>query len=238
MGLGKQIQIYGDSIMKGVQLDTASERYYLPKENSFALFQEEYPLDIHNNSKFGCTIEKGCQQLEKALNKGLSCDMVLLEYGGNDCDYDWEKVAENPEKEHLPHTEIHTFEKVYRKMLSMLKARGVTPILMSLPPIDAEKYLNWICRTGLSRENILKWLGDVQMIYRFQELYSNTVVKIARETNTLLIDVRSVFLDKHNFKNLICEDGIHPNQEGQKLMKQIFEEFTNNYLNGTTPAFA
>jgi lysophospholipase L1-like esterase len=132
MDLAKQIQIYGDSIMKGVQLDTASERYYLPKENNLSLFQEEYPLDIRNNSKFGCTIEKGCQQLQKALNKDSACDMVLLEYGGNDCDYDWAKVAENPEKEHLPHTDIHTFEKVYRKMLSMLKEHGVTPIMMSL----------------------------------------------------------------------------------------------------------
>ena len=236
MDLAKQIQIYGDSIMKGVQLDTASERYYLPKENNFTVFQEEYPLDIHNNSKFGCTIEKGCQQLQKALDKDLACDMVLLEYGGNDCDYDWAKVAENPEKEHLPHTDIHTFEKVYRKMLSMLKEHGLTPIMMSLPPVDGEKYLNWICHNGLNRENILKFLGDVQMIYRFQELYSNAAVKIARETNTLLIDVRSVFLDKRNFKDLICEDGIHPNEEGHKLMKRVFEEFTKNYLSGATTA--
>lgn len=232
MGLVKQIQIYGDSIMKGIQLDAACERYYLPKENNIAVFQEEYPLSIHNNSKFGCTIEKGCRQLQKSLDSGLACDMVLLEYGGNDCDYDWEQVAANPEKDHKPHTDIHTFEKVYRKMLSMLKEHAITPIVMNLPPVDAEKYLNWICRDGLSRENILKWLGDVQMIYRFQELYSSAAVKIARETNTPLIDVRSAFLDKHSFKDLICEDGIHPNQQGHELIKQECEKFTSQYLRG------
>lgn len=234
MNFGKKIQIYGDSIMKGVQLDTASERYFQPNENNFTAFQEEYPFDIHNNSKFGCTVEKGCRQLQKSLDKGLLCDMVLLEYGGNDCDYDWAKVAESPEKEHLPHTDIHTFQKVYREMISMLKTHGITPIIMNLPPIDSEKYLNWICHKGLSRSNIIKWLGDVHMIYRFQELYSNIAAKIAWETNTLLVDVRSAFLDKHNFKELICDDGIHPNQAGHQLIHQVFDEFTANYLNSCT----
>ena len=70
------------------------------------------------------------------------------------------------------------------------------------------------------------------MIYRFQELYSQAAEKVARDTGTLLIDVRSVFLDKHNFRELICEDGIHPSEEGHRLIRNTFREFAGRYFSG------
>lgn len=68
------------------------------------------------------------------------------------------------------------------------------------------------------------------MIYRFQELYSDTVVRIAHETNTMLVDVRSSFLNKRNFSELLCEDGIHPTEQGYNLIKQTFFEFASNSI--------
>ncbi len=235
MKLVQSIQIFGDSVMKGVQLDAAKGRYYTPKVSGVELFAEEFPFSIRNNAKFGCTIDKGYRQLEKSLERGLDCDTVLLEYGGNDCDYNWQEVAADPEKEHLPHTPLKLFEETYRKMLRLLRDHKVLPVMMNLPPIDAEKYLAWICRDGLNRENILAWLGDAQMIYRFQELYSQTAEKLARDTGTLLVDVRSAFLDKHNFKELICEDGIHPSEDGHRLIRDTFREFAEQYFSGKMP---
>ena len=119
-------------------------------------------------------------------------------------------------------------------MLTTLKDPAIQPSLMSLPPMDAEKYLSWITRAGLNRENILKCLGDTQMIYRFQELYSHTIMMLAYETKSLFVDVRAAFLDKHNYKDLLCDDGIHPNEEGHQLIKQVFSQFADAYLNGRT----
>jgi lysophospholipase L1-like esterase len=92
-------------------------------------------------------------------------------------------------------------------------------VLLTLPPIDSRRYLRFICRDGLSRENILRWLGDVDAIYRWQEKYSAMVGAIAAEEGLRVIDLRGCFLrDGHSPEELLCEDGIHPSRLGQSLI--------------------
>lgn len=93
----KQIQIYGDSVMRGVILGE-DNRYCFSKGGKIDAFMQEFPVDIQNKSSFGCTVVKGCQLLEKGLKKqeAAPCDMILVEYGGNDCDFNWEEVAAEP----------------------------------------------------------------------------------------------------------------------------------------------
>ena len=66
-----------------------------------------------------------------------------------------------------------------KEMLDTLRQKGVKPVMMTLPPIDAARYLAHICRDGLSREAIMSWLREVQMIYRHQELYSDAAARLA-----------------------------------------------------------
>ncbi|MDP4152790.1 MAG: SGNH/GDSL hydrolase family protein [Bacillota bacterium] len=224
----KHIAVYGDSILKGVMLDPGSDHYYLAKQNNIKCIESLIPVTVQNNSKFGCTIEKGYRLLINALDSGLNCDVALLEFGGNDSDFNWAEVSNCPEDEHLPHTPLQVFEDTYYKMIKSVRDRGIIPLLMSLPPVDAEKYFTWLSK-GLNKDAILKWLGDVQMIYRFQELYSSTVTRIARETGCLFVDVRSRFLDHCNFKNLLCDDGLHPNEAGHSLIRGAFVDFAASY---------
>ena len=123
---------------------------------------------------------------------------------------------------------LSVFKECITDMVKALRQNGIKPILVNLPPIHSGKYFNWITRTGLSKEKILSWLGgDIQLIYRHQELYSNVVTRIAIQTKTLLIDVRSYFLDTHNYSQLLCDDGIHPSESGHKLIYKAFcEELT------------
>ena len=123
MGLLHKIQIYGDSILKGIELDY-TEKYIVPKESGWQYLEEEYPLAIVNRAKFGCTITKGLDQLSKALSKGLTCDAVVLEYGGNDCDYHWPDISANPHGEHLPNTPLPLFISSCREMIHLLKKRN------------------------------------------------------------------------------------------------------------------
>lgn len=222
------IEVYGDSILKGVLLDKTTLRYSTIKNSVIDYLSSKMPFCIKNNARFGYTIKKGYSQLERDLEKGLNCDAVVLEYGGNDCDFDWKIISDNPDIKCDPKTKLDEFENTYIDMINKLKAKSITPILTSLPPINAEKYIDWICRGGLNKDNIIRWLGDVQMIYRFQELYSRTIESIARKTGSLYIDLRAAFLDKHNFSDLICEDGIHPNEEGHKLIANTFYSFASN----------
>lgn len=113
-------------------------------------------------------------------------------------------------------------------MIREVKSHGIIPVITNLPPIDANKYIKWICRKGLNEDNIKKWLGSVDRIYKYQELYAQAVQNIALEESCHLIDVRSEFLQQKDVSQCLCEDGIHPNLRGHQLIYNAFSNFANN----------
>lgn len=218
------VRIYGDSLMKGTVLG-ADNRYRAMMDGYLARFRERFRVLTENRSRFGSTVERGRRTLEKDAALGLRCDYALLEFGGNDCNFDWAQISRNPHAQHLPATPLDLFRRTYRAMLDLLRGFSVRPLLMTLPPIDAERYLAFLAHKGNSKENILHWLGDVNMIYRYHETYSNAVAQIAVEERVPLVDVRAYFLDKRPFRDLICLDGLHPSPSGYDLIAQAFEDF-------------
>lgn len=223
------IRIFGDSILKRVVYNESENRYkMLPIEdvNELGL---RLGLEIENSTIFGCTVSKGMQLLKRALKKEFSYDYVLLEFGGNDCDFLWEEVSLRPTESHLPKTPLPLFRDTLKSMITLLISKGIEPVLTTLPPIDSERYLTHICRGGINRENILYWLEDIKSIERFQELYSLQIAKIALETNTRLIDIRSGFLTRKDCGSLICEDGIHPNETGHALILNLLADYRERH---------
>ena len=117
-------------------------------------------------------------------------------------------------------------------MIDALVKNGIVPLLTTLPPLNHERYLSWICRNGLCRESILRFLGDSHHIYRHHERYSLEISKLAIENDCLIVDVRSAFLDQRDYKELLCSDGIHPNGKGQMLIRETFMAFADKYMPG------
>ncbi len=224
------IGVWGDSLLAGVVLDEKAGRYSILENNVAASLAKKIGITIKNNSKFGCTAPKGMKFLTRALETDAEFSAAILEYGGNDCDFDWAQVAAAPDQEHTPKTPLDEFSKCYADMITSVRAKGIEPVLVSLPPLDAERYFDWITRNGLSRENILKWLGDVQHIYRWHERYSNAVSSLARKYNCHFVDIRDAFLSVHLPGELMCADGIHPNQKGHALMEQVFLEYAHQFV--------
>lgn len=218
----RKIGIWGDSVLKGVVFDEARGAYKLLADGCAEQAARVLHIPILNKSRFGCTIDKGMRQLERSLGEGLDCDLVLLEYGGNDCDFDWAEVSADPSLPHQPHTSLATFKETYREMIRMLRQHQIEPLLMSLPPIDGERYFEFIVSKGLDRQNILQFLGDVQKIYRHQESYSLAVTGLAASERCRYAPVREAFLAARDCPGLICADGIHPNERGHLLMQQVF----------------
>lgn len=221
--ISKSIRIYGDSVMRGTLLDGGTKRY---KFNSSFLedFKNMFKLAVSNRAKFGCTVTKGFEYLKEDILAGLDADAALLEYGGNDCDFNWGEIAQRPDITHQPHTPPEIFAATLKQMIGELRQKNVQPVIMSLPPINSERYFDWFTRGGLDRANILKWLGDLELIYRHQELYSLTATRIALESGCRYVDVRSYFLAERNVPAYLCEDGIHPNEKGYELIKRAFIE--------------
>ncbi|MGI6004098.1 MAG: SGNH/GDSL hydrolase family protein [Christensenellales bacterium] len=211
------VYIFGDSLAKGVLLDDATGRYKPGRIIDMAEFERSLGVKIYNESMFGCTIQKGCERLKKRLGGGAACDTVLLEFGGNDCDFNWAQVAEAPLEPHEPKTPLPLFKQTYLEIIEYLQPLGVRVILLVPPPIDSRRYLSWITRNGLSEERILQFLGEVQRIDHHQQLYALAVMQVAYQSGCDLVDLRSPFLDKPLLPYL-CRDGIHLNARGQELV--------------------
>jgi acyl-CoA thioesterase I len=223
--------VSGDSISKGVIYDEDNEKYVILENNYVALVQIKLKGIIYNTSRFGNTLIKGIGKLKNDILKN-DPKIVFIEYGGNDCDFNWNEIAINPDKNHQPKTDLHLFEKSLIETINSLKDKAITPVLMTLPPLDADRYFKWVSKNNpLSESNILKWLGSITKIYWWQERYSSAISMIAEKTKTKLIDIRGAFLQYPDFTEFICKDGIHPNYEGHRLIANKITEYISLYYN-------
>ena len=224
-----KVEIFGDSILKGIQVNPRNKRYYVNNNIDVDMIQERFSLNIINRSKFGCTVTKGKVILDKFLNQKQNCAAILMDFGGNDCDFDWKSISNNPDADHEPNTPINSFVKIYTSIVDKIRDKCIRPVMTNLPPLEPQRYFDCLSK-GLNKCNVLRWLEGISTIYRYQELYSRAVEDIARNTGALLIDLRGAFLKERHLGRFLCEDGIHPNTEGQRLITQEFEKFCTAVL--------
>lgn len=219
----KVVSVYGDSLLKGVSL--VGNRYVVCAEKT-AAFARARGIAVLNRSCFGATVEKGLRRLDRDIaDRAPLGDWTVLEFGGNDCDFDWSQVAADPQGEHSCKVPPERFSALMRTAVEKVRAAGGKPLLTTLPPIDPERYLDWVCRTGLSRENIMQWLGDMNAIYRWQELYANLIRSLSETMGVPLVDLRDAFLMRRRMDGLLCDDGIHPTARGHELILSAFDDF-------------
>ncbi len=219
--MNQAICIWGDSIAKGVIFDHQRNRYAIAKENLGKQIAQVLGCSVTNLSKFGSTVTDGLARFEKQKESLPEWEAVLMNFGGNDSDFLWPEISAAPDELHKPKTSIDVFEQTYLKLIDSVKDRGITPMLLNLPPVDHARYFSWISR-DLNADNILKWLGGTsEFIYRWHEQYSIAVQKIAQSANVKLIDIRSAFLERRDYCDFLCADGIHPNEQGHSMISQI-----------------
>ena len=218
------ITAFGDSVLKGVIYENA---HYKVTDASFQKICEEYfGITIENKAKFGSTIAKGERVFERNLEliKNSDGKYVVLEFGGNDCDFNWKEVSEDPDRKHLPMSTIEHFIATYTEIISEIKKQGKIPVLLSLPPIDSKRYFQHISK-GLSAENIMKWMReDKQYITNWHERYNIEIFKLAIANEVPVVDITSIFLEKKNYSQYLCADGIHPNVKGHRLIAEAIKQ--------------
>lgn len=226
----QEVCLFGDSIARGVVLD--AQGTYKPIKECFAvLAAKELGFALINKARFGCTITKGREIIEHFLDRiGTQVRrLAFLEFGGNDCDFRWDQISADPKAEHLPATPPRHFFRMYGEAIQQLREKGLRPVLMTLPPLDAERYFVWFTRTGLDQKAILGWLGDVQFIYRWHESYSNAVWEIGETWQVPVVDIRRAFLEQRHYSRFLCKDGIHPNAEGHRLITSEIITFAKEH---------
>lgn len=213
-----RVELYGDSIGKGVIYNPERGRYTLARDRVTNLLQAAFPLDIRNHSVMGATTTDGLNTI--VTEPGAPGSVAVIEFGGNDCDLHWDEVAKAPDAVHEARVPLPLFRAQLKRIVSRARELGMRPLLITPPPLDAKRYFAWVSK-GLNAKAILRYLGDVHYIYRWQEGYAAAVQAIARELRCPLLDFRSALLSVRNLKDLLCIDGIHPNEDGHRALADI-----------------
>ncbi len=186
------IALFGDSIGRGVSWDEERGRYAVLKEGFDKLMEAEGAARILNRSRFGATAAEGLLDFE--AETALEADAL-----------------------HPPKTGLEAFEEILTRFVKKVRERNMLPILVTPPPLVTERFVPWVSR-GLDEGAILRYLGDIHHVYRWQEQYALAVHRAARHAQCLLFDVRAWFLRERDLGSLYCVDGMHPNAKGHRLI--------------------
>lgn len=222
----KKIIAFGDSVIEGVILDDArcskdNVRYMFLDNNFARQCEKRLDMEIENYGKFGGTVTAGAGLMDRHLSEICRSKYTILGFGGNDSDFNWQEIADNPADKHHPRTDIRTFSLAYKSLVDKVRHLGSRPLILSLAPLDAERYFRHITRgmDAYGRSNVLNWLGGgTDAITNWHEMYNLQVFKLGMALNVPVIDITSAFLFKKDFSEYLCMDGIHPNEKGHRLI--------------------
>ncbi len=227
----KKVSVFGDSIFKGVQYDRNSGRYVVGNGRGLDGIAERAGYSVQNFSKFGCTVTKAWNYLQRMFPK-IDADLVFMDFGGNDCDFDWKAISESPLNIHRPNTEYYEFVGTYNKMVDYILSKRRMPVLATLAPVQADQYVEYVVsRNNLDRRSINKWLGgDVERLEHLQQVYSDAIKGIASRMDIPFMDIRAAFLESGDAASLMCSDGIHPNDRGRAVIDGCFASFLDDFI--------
>ena len=220
----KLITVLGDSIARGLMYDSASSRYTVYPD-TYASKLKNLGYSLKNLARVGGTIDNALEMFDKCEKQPGG--RLAVELGGNDSDLNWREVAENPDIYHEAKIPLKEFGEKLGRLISLARKNELRPIVVTPLPVVAERYVKWISR-GLNADNILRYLGSYEYIYRWQERYALEALKTALATDTEVFDLRSQFLYQRDFADFMCEDGIHPNPAGHALIAQAVSNYALN----------
>ncbi len=225
----KKLLIYGDSILRGITYSEEAKKHKLCTGYKLPTLAA-LGYDVINHSRMGATVDRGLDMFEYTIAECDKDSTIIFDFGGNDCDFDWAAISADPLSHHRPHTEEPKFRALYADMLDKAFKTGAEVYMCNLVPLMPDRYLSFISKDR-SRENILSWLGDITMLYRYQEHYNTVVEEIARTSGCPMIDLRTDFLLSHRCASLLSLDGIHPSEEGHDLIESLLrEKIAKNFI--------
>ncbi|MCI5990793.1 MAG: SGNH/GDSL hydrolase family protein [Candidatus Cryptobacteroides sp.] len=231
----KIIVSFGDSVMKGIVTESeksceSGQMRYVISENSFtSICEKRLGARISNFGRFGNTVRRGLRDVRRHFMQVEGAQYALLEFGGNDSNHNWKAISENPDGDFTPDTEPAEFIEGYKELLETVRSGKCCPVILSLPPIDPVKFFRNISRdfTPVQVRNVLEWLGGtVNPISNWHEMYNLELYRLAASSNVPVIDITTCFLSRRNYSDYLCEDGMHPNEEGHKLISDAILSFS------------
>jgi lysophospholipase L1-like esterase len=220
-----KVILFGGSISQGIVYNPNRNRYQLLKSCFGNQLQEQLKGQVLKRGRIGNSLKQAMTRFKKDV-LDEEPDFVIIEFGGNDSDFDWEQVAQAPFRSHQPKVELREFEALLRELIQTLNKHEITPIIFRLLPASAEQYIHWLTKEApAKRVSILQYLGSIQNLADLHLSYDAVIRKVAQETHTHTIDIRKKMLHEKDFLKYFCVDGIHPNAEGHDFFADIILDF-------------
>ena len=228
LSIKTKITVFGDSIGKGIVTDGG--KLEVVQQSAVGLFEDKYQLKVDNRSSYGQSLKRIMQRglIDKYIEELDTSvrNVAVLELGGNDADFNWKEVASSPSEPHFPKTPLKEFSALYAESVKKLKGAGVKVVACTIVPIDSKRFFNRVIGGITDKQKVLDFFkGDFNTIHRHQEMFNNEILKNAYMAGLSVIDLRREFLDSIEFENLMCQVGIHPNQNGHSRMFGAIDEF-------------
>ena len=186
--------LFGDSILAGTG---ASQRELACSKLIKSLIRVPVSLRGRNWN----TSQDGLDRLEEDVLSQKQYSHVLILFGNNDS----RLIA--PSQHMVPLEQFHV------NMLTMvrkIKANGQWPMLCNLQLLDENLFSTTFPEADKYRESM--GIG----ISALHQLYSDEIKKIADESDAAFVDIRSPL--KKSKENTIALDGMHPNDQGHKII--------------------
>jgi isoamyl acetate esterase len=223
-----KIVCFGDSITKGVtyikgRLRIVKENYPSILQN---LFSESAAADVTvvNKGVFNDNSDLLVTRLDRDV-LSEEPDYAIIGIGGNDCNFNWGEVAENPEKEHEATVPLDRYLDNVKNMVLRIKEGGITPVVLTLPPLDPVRYYKAI--STAYDKSISHWISICGGIEHWHGLYNRSLNNLIEELDVFKIDIRTAIKNAGDLSALISDDGIHLTREGYKEMSgAIFDNLT------------
>lgn len=224
-----KICLFGDSVSKGIIYDNNKKRY--TKGNSFIKqFCNKNNIELDDNSRFGCTIEKAKEMVLRRIDSLKNYDYILLMLGGNDCNFNWEAVAKTPNNDHKSKLSPDEFKENYIELINIIKKYNNHIVIFNMIPVVGQMYLNYL-GSSYGKEELLTFLKCSETIEHYNEMFNYVLYDISRICQVEIIDVRSCLLWIRDLSKYYSIDGIHPNQVGYDFIFKNIESNLSNVLN-------
>lgn len=166
--------------------------------------------------------------LDRRLKNVHEGDTVVLEYGGNYCEFDWAAIAAHPDVDHLPAVNFGQFREFYHSAIGKCLAKGARVVLLTLPTLLPQRYFDFVSR-NLDRDNILHWLGnDACSLSHWNEQYNEEILSLAAQYQLPVIDINPTFLRHHYLEDCYAINGMHPNNIGHSFIAELVAEWERN----------
>lgn len=232
-----KIVCFGDSLTRGVsylkgRVRIIKDNYPTFLQSFFSLNQEE--TIVVNKGVFNDNSGLLISRLEKdvILEKP---NYVLINIGGNDCNFKWEEVAKFPEEMHEPIVPVAEYVNNIKNIINQVKEYNITPIILTLPPLDPVRYYEFIA--SKYGHAVSHWISRCGGIEHWHGIYNRQLNKLIEQLNVPFIDVRTNLKKSGDLTQFISDDGIHLNAAGYKEMSKIIYQNLSRVNEQQLPLF-